>query len=69
MHIAYMGEESGRGSGRVGSDQTFCRQLRVGSGRSGRVNVSPGRVGSKKSNPWTTLGRTEICNYELIKLW
>ena len=36
-----MGEGSGRGSGRVGSD--FWRQSRVGSGR---VNVSPGRVGS-----------------------
>ena len=38
-----MGEGSGRGSGRVGSGQTFCRQSRVGSGR---VNVSPCRVGS-----------------------
>ena len=37
------------GSGR-GSSQTFCRN----SG-SGRVNVSPGRVGSKKSDPRTTL--------------
>ena len=36
-----MGEGSGRGSGRVGSD--FLSQSRVGSGR---VNVSPGRVGS-----------------------
>ena len=27
-----------------------------GSGRgSGRVNLSPGRVGPKKSDPWTTL--------------
>ena len=43
----------GRAAGRVGSDQTFCRQSRVGSGR---VNVSPARVGSKKSDPWTTLG-------------
>ena len=42
----------GRAAGRVGSGQTFCRQPRVGSGR---VNVSPGRVGSKKSDPWTTL--------------
>ena len=49
-----MGEGSGRGSGRVGSGQTFCRQSRVGLGR---VNVSPGRVGSKKSDPWTTLIR------------
>ena len=33
-----MGEESGRGSGRVGSD--FLSAI------AGRVNVSPGRVGS-----------------------
>ena len=39
-------------AGRVESGQTFCRQSRVGSGR---VNGSPGRVGSKKSGPWTTL--------------
>ena len=45
-----MGEGSGRGSG-----QTFCRQSRVGSAIAGRVNVSPDRVGSKKSGPWTTL--------------
>ena len=45
-----MGEGSGRGSGRVGSD--FLSAIAVGSGR---VNVSPGRVGSKKSDPWTTL--------------
>ena len=38
-----MGEGSGRGSDRVGSSQTICRQSRVGSGR---VNVSLGRVGS-----------------------
>ena len=37
-----MGEGSGGGSG-----QTFCRQSRVGS----RFY----RVGSKKSDPWTTL--------------
>ena len=42
-----MGEESGRGSGRV--------RLFVGNRGSGRVKVSPGRVGSKKSDPWTTL--------------
>ena len=42
----------GRDAGRVVSGQTFCQQSRVGSGR---VNVSPGRVGSKKSDPWTTL--------------
>ena len=36
----------------MGKGQTFYRQSRVGSGR---VNVSQGRVGSKKSDPWTTL--------------
>ena len=38
----------GRGSGRVGSD--FLSEI------SGRVNVLPGQVGSKKSDPWTILG-------------
>ena len=42
-----MEEESGRGSGRV--------RLFVRNRGSGRVKVSPGRVGSKKSDPWTTL--------------
>ena len=42
-----MGEGSSRGSGRVGSD--FLSAF------AGRVNVSPGRVGSKKSDPWTIL--------------
>ena len=42
-----MGEGSGRGSGRV--------RLFVGNRGSGRVNVSRGRVGSKESDPWTTL--------------
>ena len=42
-----MGEGSGNGSGRV--------RLFVGNRGSGRVNVSPGRVGSKKCDPWTTL--------------
>ena len=43
-----MGEGSGRGSGRVGSDFMSAIAGRVGSGRvgSGRVNVSTGRVGS-----------------------
>ena len=41
------GEGSGRGWGRV--------RLFVGNRGSGRVNVSPGRVGSKKSDPWTAL--------------
>ena len=40
-----MGEGSGRESGRV----------RLLSAIAGRVVVSPGRVGSKKSDPWTTL--------------
>ena len=44
--------KKGRAAGRVGSGQTFCRQSPVGSGR---VNVSPGRVGSEKNDPWTTL--------------
>ena len=39
----------GQAAGQVGSGQTFCRQSRVGSG------VSPGGVGSKKSDQWTTL--------------
>ena len=42
-----MGEGSGRGLDRVESD--FLSAI------AGRVNVSPGRVGSKKSDPWTTL--------------
>ena len=40
MKTVHMGEG-------VGSSQTFCRQLRVGS--------TFRRVGSKKSDPWTTL--------------
>ena len=51
-----MGEELGRGSGRV--------KLVVGNRGSGRVKVSPGRVGSKKSEPWTTLPqRYKSCSY------
>ena len=46
-----MGEESGRGSGRVGSDFLLAIAGRVGSGQ--RFG---GSVGSKKSDPWTTLG-------------
>ena len=45
----------GRADGRVGSDFLSAIAGWVGSGR---VNVSPGRVGSKKSDvsdPWTTL--------------
>ena len=48
-----MGEGSGRGSGRVGSHFLSAIAGRVGSG----VNISPGRVGSEKSDPWTTLCR------------
>ena len=42
-----MREGSGRGSGRV--------RFFVGNRGSGRVNFSSDRVGSKKSDPWTTL--------------
>ena len=42
-----MREGSGRGYGWVGSD--FLSAI------AGRVNFSPGRAGSKKSDPWTTL--------------
>ena len=52
MKTIHIMEGSGRGSGRVESGQTFCRQSRVGSGQ--RFGGS-GRVGSKKSDPWTTL--------------
>ena len=47
-----MGEESGRGSGRVGSEFLSAIAGRVGSGRR---FAGSGRVGSKKSDPWTTL--------------
>ena len=40
------------GSGHVGSD--FLSAI------AGRVNVSPGRAGSKKSDPWTTLPWTTL---------
>ena len=42
----------GRVEPRVGSGRV---RIFVGNRGSGRVNVSPGRVGSKKSDPWTTL--------------
>ena len=47
-----MGVGSGRGLGRVGSD--FLSEIagRVGSGQR---FAGSGRVGSKKSDPWTTL--------------
>ena len=47
-----MGEGSGRGSGRVGSD--FLSAI-AGQVRSGQRFAGSGRVGSKKSDPWTTL--------------
>ena len=51
-----MGEESGRGSGH-GSGRV---RLFVSNRGSSRVKVSPGRVGSKKSDPWTTLGSSTL---------
>ena len=39
----------GRAEGQVGSGQTFF----VGNRGSGRVNVLPSRIGSKKSDPWS----------------
>ena len=42
--------------GRVGSGQTFRRQSRV---ESGQRSAGSGRVGSKKSDPWTTLVYTK----------
>ena len=50
MHI--MGEGLGRGSGRVGSDFFSAIAGWVGSGQR---FAGSGRVGSKKSDPWTTL--------------
>ena len=47
-----MREGSGHGLGRVGSN--FLSAI------AGRVNVSPGRAGSKKSDPWTTLPWTTL---------
>ena len=47
-----MEEGSGRGLDRVGSNFLSAIAGRVGSGR---VNVSSGWVGSKKSDPRTTL--------------
>ena len=47
-----MGDGSGRGSGRVGSDFLSAIAGRVGSGQR---FAGSGRVGSKKSDPWTTL--------------
>ena len=46
----------------VGSGQTF-----VDNRGSGRVNISPGRVGSKKSDPWTTLSCLRVTFLDLIR--
>ena len=62
MHIWGKGRAAGRvrlfvgnrGSGRVGSGQRFSGSGRVGSGR----------VGSKKRDPWTTLGCFAIKIYK-----
>ena len=52
----------GRAEGRVGSGRV---RLFVGNRGSGRVNVcGSGRVGSKKSDPWTTL--IQYINYNII---
>ena len=49
---------NGRAAGRVGSD--FLAAI------AGRVNVSPSRVGSKKSDPWTTLWQTSFIGIETV---
>ena len=54
-----MGEGSGRGSGRVGSDFLSAIAGRVGSGQR---FAGSGRVGSKKSDPWTTLLYSTLTN-------
>ena len=56
---AHMGEGSGREPGRVG--------FYVGNRGSGRVNVSTGRVGSKKSDPWTSLISSTVSRECLAK--
>ena len=58
-----MGEGSGRGSGRVGSDFLSAIAGRVGSGQR---FAGSGRVGSKKSDPWTTLGWQTYVNLHTI---
>ena len=68
MKTIHIGEGSGRGSDRVGSDFLSTIAGRVGSGQ--RFGGS-GRVGSKKSDPWTILrahsaeGRM-LCFYHFI---
>ena len=56
-----MGERSGRGLGRIGSDFLSAIAGRVGSGQR---FAGSGRVGSKKSDPWTTLVKTAFKNVE-----
>ena len=56
-----MGEGSGHGSGRVGSDFLSAIAGRVGSGR---VNVSPGRVGSGPRK--VTRGQLWYITYETM---
>ena len=58
LKTIHIGEESGRGSGRVGSGRVRLCAGNRGSGRvgSGQRSGGSGRVGSKKSDPWTTLG-------------
>ena len=58
-----MGEGSGRGSGRVGSDFLSAIAGRVGSGQ-GFDGL--GRVGSKKSDPWTTLNHLTPISLEIV---
>ena len=53
----HIGKGSGRGSGRVGSDFLSAIAGRVGSCQ--RFGGSD-RVGSKKSDPWTTLYELDV---------
>jgi len=61
-----MGGESGRGSGRVGSGRV---RLFLGNRESGWVNVSAGRVGSKKSDPLTTLVCCSMLHAGSNRIW
>ena len=60
MKNVHMGEGSGRGSGRVGSDFLSAIAGRV---ESGQRFAGLGQVGSKKSDPWTTLITGELRPY------
>ena len=66
MKTIHIGEGSGRGSGRVGSDFLSAIAGRVGSGQ--RFGGS-GRVGSKKSDPWTTLRHAHLNWTEFVSNW